>query len=100
MQATAVMARLGLAEVAHAQGTLEPMAELARAAKAQALELQGGKPQSFRTALASTTLARALHALGHADAAQQEAAEAVERLTASVDAMHPALAVARALAAR
>jgi len=100
MQATAVMARLGLAEVAHTQGKPECMAELARAAKAQALELQGGKPQSFRTALASATLARALHALGDADAAQQEAAEAVARLTASVDPLHPAFAEARALAGR
>ncbi|MDZ7589311.1 MAG: protein kinase [Rubrivivax sp.] len=100
VQATAVMARLGLAEVAHAQGKPECMAQLARAAKAQALELQGGKPQSFRTALASATLARALHALGDAKAAQQEATEAVERLTASVDALHPAFAEARVLAAR
>ena len=100
VQATAVMARLGLAEVAHLQGQLERMGKLARAAKAQALELQGGKPQSFRTALASATLARALHALGDADAARREAAEAVARLTASVDAMHPALATARALATR
>jgi len=97
-QMTAVMARLGLAEIALQRGAPQEALELARAAHEQAAQLQGGKAHSFRTALAAVTCARALQAAGDEDASRAMAREALALLAASVDPDHPAVRVATGLA--
>jgi tetratricopeptide (TPR) repeat protein len=62
-QASAVTARLGLVDVWLTRGEPARAVEQARAALELAQTLQGGKPESFRTTLASLTLARALNEL-------------------------------------
>ena len=52
-QSSAVFAKLGMAEVALARGESSVALELATTARAQAVSLQGGKPHSFRTAIAA-----------------------------------------------
>jgi eukaryotic-like serine/threonine-protein kinase len=97
-QASAVTARLGLAEVALARGEPTAALDLARAACAQAVHLQGGKPHSFRTAIARVACARALAAAGQIEAARRDAADALEHLAATVDPSHPDIATATKLA--
>ena len=97
-QASAVTARLGLAEVALARGDWTAALDLARAARAQATQLQGGKPHSFRTAIASVMCARVLAAAGQIDKARSEAADALEQLNATVDMAHPDIATVTSLA--
>ena len=97
-QATAVTARLGLAEVALARGESTAALDLARAARAQAVHLQGGKPHSFRTAIASAMCARALAAAGQVEKARSEAVDALEQLNATVDSAHPDIATVARLA--
>lgn len=97
-QATAVMARLCLCEIALARGDAASALESAQGAKAQATALQGGKPHSFRTALAAVAVARAHAAAVAAEAARAEAREALAMLAESVDMGHPAFAIARSLA--
>ena len=94
-----VMARLGLAELALLLGDAESALASAETAKAQAIRLQGGKPVSYRTGLASLTRARALAAAGRTTEARAEAA-AAEAMLAAVDSNHPALEQARAIAGR
>jgi tetratricopeptide (TPR) repeat protein len=96
-QATAVMARLGLAEIALQRGAPQEALELARAARAQAERLQGGKPHSFRTALATVTCAGAQLAAGDEAAAGATGHEALALLAASVDPDHPAVEAASGL---
>ena len=93
-----MMARLGLAEVALGRGEYSAALELATTARAQAVSLQGGKPQSFRTAIAAVMCARALEADGQIQAARREAADALEHLAATVDPSHPDIATATRLA--
>ena len=97
-QSSAVIAKLGMAEVALARGESSAALELATTARAQAASLQGGKPQSFRTAIAGVVCARALEAAGQMEAARRAAADALEQLTATVDASHPDVATATRLA--
>jgi serine/threonine-protein kinase len=97
-QSTAVTARLGLAEVALARGESTAALELARAAREQAKHLQGGKPRSFRTAIAGVVCARALAAAGQIETARREATDALEHLAATVDPSHPDIATATKLA--
>lgn len=97
-QATAVMARLTLCEIALIRDDAALALESARRAKDQATALQGGKPHSFRTALASVALARSHAAAGAGEAARAEAREAIALLAESVDANHRACAIARGLA--
>ena len=97
-QSSAVIAKLGMAEVALARGEWTAAIDLARAARTQAAHLQGGKPRSFRTAIAAVVCARALAAAGQIEAARREAADALERLAATVDPSHPDIATATRLA--
>ncbi len=97
-QASAVIAKLGMAEVALARGESSAALELATTARAQAVSLQGGKPRSFRTAIAGVMCARALEADGQIQAARREAADALEHLAATVDPSHPDIATATRLA--
>ena len=97
-QSTAVIARLGLTEVALARREWTTAIDLARAARTQAASLQGGKPRSFRTAIAAVVCARALEAAGQIEAARREAADALEHLAATVDPSHPDIATATRLA--
>ena len=97
-QSSAVIAKLGMAEVALARGEPSAALELATTARAQAASLQGGKPQSFRTAIAAVVCARALEAAGQIEAARREAADALEQLAATVDPSHPDVATATRLA--
>jgi eukaryotic-like serine/threonine-protein kinase len=97
-QASAVTARLGLAEVALARSESTAALDLARAARTQAVHLQGGKSHSFRTAIATVMCARALEAAGQIEAARREAADALEQLNATVDVVHPDVATATRLA--
>ena len=94
-----VPARLGLAELALLLGDAESALASAEIAKAQAIRLQGGKPVSYRTGLASLMRARALAAAGRTTEARAEAA-AAEAMLVAVDADHPALEQARAIAGR
>ena len=97
-QASAMMARLGLAEAALSRGESTTAIDLARAARTQAAHLQGGKPRSFRTAIAEVVCARALAAAGQIEAARREATDALEHLAATVDPSHPDIATATRLA--
>jgi tetratricopeptide (TPR) repeat protein len=97
-QASAVTPRLGLAEVALARSEWTAALDLASAARTQAAHLQGGKPQSFRTAIAAVMCARALEAAGQIDKARREAGDALEQLAATVDVAHPDVATATRLA--
>jgi len=79
---------------------LQVPAEALRAgeeALAMADGLRGGKPVSFRSALAQLAVAKAQRAKGDSAAAGRTGAQALEQLRASVDAAHPALAEAEAL---
>ena len=93
-QVSAVMARLGLAEVALTKAEAASALASANAALEQAVRLQGGKKESFRTALALTMRARALQAAGRVAEAQTVARDALFHLNATVDAAHPAVAAA------
>ena len=93
-QASALMARLGLAEAALVKAETASALESANAALEQAVRLQGGKKESFRTALALTMRARALQAAGRVGEAQTVARDALFHLNATVDAAHPAVAAA------
>ena len=97
-QASAMMARLGLAEAALSRGESTTAIDLARAARTQAAHLQGGKPRSFRTAIAGVACARALAVAGQIEAARREATDALEHLAATVDPSHPDIATATRLA--
>jgi eukaryotic-like serine/threonine-protein kinase len=94
-----VIARLGLAELALLNGDAESALASAETAKAEAMRLQGGKPVSYRTGLASLMRARALDAAGRTTEARAEAA-AAEAMLAAVDSNHPGLEQARAIAGR
>ena len=93
-QASAVMARLGLAEVALTKAEAAAALASADAALEQAVRLQGGKKESFRTALALMMRARALQAAGRVGEAQTVARDALLHLNATADAAHPAVAAA------
>ena len=97
--ATGSVTPIGLAELALLLGDAESALASAETAKAQATQLQGGKPVSFRTGLASLTRAIALAAAGRTTEARAEAA-AAEAMLVAVDSDHPALEQARAIAGR
>ena len=97
-QSTAVIAKLGMAEVALARAEPSAALELAIAAHSQAASLQGGKPHSFRTAVAGVVCARALEATGQLEAARRAAVDALAQLSATVDPSHPDVATATRLA--
>jgi serine/threonine-protein kinase len=71
----------------------------ARASLATATSLQGGMPWSYRTGLSWLILGRALHRRGEDAQAHAAFVAALDNLLNTVDADHPALIRARALAA-
>lgn len=93
-----IMGLLGLSEAHLRLGRpAEAMAE-AQEALAVADRLRGGKPASFRSALAQLAIARAQHAQGDAASARRSVGQALEQLRASVDPAHPAIAQAQEMA--
>ena len=94
-----VNALLLRAEVQQRSGRLDCALDDARAAVALARRLQGDQRDSVRTGMARLALARLLTQAGLAGDARREATEALAMLERSVDASHPALGQARALAA-
>lgn len=91
---TTVMGLIARAELHLQQGRSEAGLADGRKALALAIELQGGKPHSFRTGLAAVLVARAQSSL---QLASSESAQlALAQLEPIVDGLHPALALARA----
>jgi tetratricopeptide (TPR) repeat protein len=91
--------QLGQAEAALLAGDGATAAESARGALAVASTLQGNEPWSYRTGLVWLMLGRALQRLGDGAQAHEAFVTAVNHLTNTVDADHPALLRARTLAA-
>jgi tetratricopeptide (TPR) repeat protein/tRNA A-37 threonylcarbamoyl transferase component Bud32 len=88
---------LGKAEADLLAGNAAASAENARGALSRATSLQGDMPWSCRTGLASLMLGRALQKLGDDAQARKALEAAVNHLSSTVDANHPALLLAQEL---
>jgi len=97
--AKTVDAALGRAEAELLSGDLAAATVDARFALATAQSLQAGAPFSNRTGLAWLMLARTLQQQGNVSKARAASTAAIEHLSQTVDADHPALARSRQLLA-
>jgi tetratricopeptide (TPR) repeat protein len=98
--ASAVMVRLYLADVALQSRQPDEAAMLAQRAIEESHTLQGGIPHSSRTGMSYLRLAEARLAQGESGAARQALASALEHLRAALGPDHPATRRAIALEAR